>query len=72
MKPKDPIWSMYTMCEVGGKTVAKCRDCKTSVSAKGDRLKNYKMKCGAAKKNTPHKRSLDTIGTDENPTTPSD
>jgi len=27
---------------------------------------------GAAKKNTPHKRSLDTNDTDENPTTPSD
>ena len=72
MKPKDPIWNMYTLCEVGGKTVVKCRDCETSVSAKSDKLRSHKIKCGAVTKNTPHKRSLDTNDTDENPTTPSD
>ena len=62
------------MYEVGGKTVVKCRDsdCETSVSAKSDRLRNHKMKCGLAKKNTPHKRSLDTNDIDENPITPTD
>ena len=39
MKSKDPIWNMYTLCEVDGKTVAKCRDCETSVSAKSDMTK---------------------------------
>jgi len=70
MKPKDPIWNMYTLCEVGGKTVATCMDCETSVGAESDRLKNHKMKCGAAKKNTPQKRSLDTNDADENLTAP--
>jgi hypothetical protein len=54
---------MYTLCEVNGKTVVKCRDCncKTSVSAKSDRLRNHKIKCGAVKKNTPYKSPLDIL-----------
>jgi len=63
-----PIWNMYTLCEVGGKIVAKCRDCETSVSAKSDRLRNHMIKCGAVTKNTPHKRTLDTDDIDQNPT----
>ena len=52
---------LYTkMCEVGGNTVAKCRDCETPVSAKSDRLRNHRIKYGAV------------TNTDENPTTPTD
>jgi hypothetical protein len=59
MKPKDPIWNMYTLCKVDGKTIAKGRNCETSVSVKSDRVKNHNMKCDAAKKNTPHARWLE-------------
>ena len=59
MKPKDPVWNMFTMCDVGGKTVAKCKDCNSSVSAKSDRLRNHKQKCGAGATNTPKKRPLE-------------
>ena len=58
---------MYTLCEVGGKTVDKCRECETSVSAKSDRLRNHKIKCGAVTKNTPHNRPLNNNNIDEKP-----
>jgi len=67
MKPKAPIWNVYTLREIGGKTVAKCRDCETSVSAKSDRLRSHKIKCGVVTKNTPHKRPLNINDVDENP-----
>ena len=54
------------------KTVDKCRDCETSVSAKSDILRNHNIKCGAVTKNTSHKSSFDTNYIDENSTTPTD
>ena len=34
IKPKDPVWNMFTVCEMNGKNVAICKDCNSSVSAK--------------------------------------
>ena len=33
MKPKDPVWNMFTIYEMNGKNVAICKDCNSSVSA---------------------------------------
>ena len=68
MKPKDPIWNIYTLCEVGVKTIVKCRDCDTSLGDKNVRLRNHKIKCGTVTKNTPHKRPFVTNDVDKNPT----
>ena len=53
MKPKDPVWNMFTICEMNGKNVAICKDCNSSVSAKSDRLHNHSKKCVPTK--TPQK-----------------
>ena len=42
MKPKDPVWNMFTICEMNGKDVAICKDCNSSVSAKSDRVSAQK------------------------------
>ena len=60
MKPKDPIWGLYDLVVVNGKTTAKCKDCSTSVSAKSDRLRTLKQKCSARLVTKPsQKRPLD-------------
>ena len=45
MKPKDPIWNFFDITEDGTKKVAKCKACKTVVSAKSERLKIHRQKC---------------------------
>ena len=45
VKRKDPECCFFYIIEDGSKTIAKCKVCKQTVSAKIKRLKSHKSKC---------------------------
>ena len=57
MKPKDPVWNMFTIYEMNGKNVVICKDFNSSVSAKSDRL--HSKKCVPTR--TPQKRPHEVV-----------
>lgn len=77
MKPKDPIWSFYTILEENNKTSAKCNDCNVIVSAKAPRLRTHIEKCLSTKSPKPSQKrpfaelDEDNLAVNESPVKPS-